>query len=64
VIPFVESDAHQAGALLAKSRTTDVVDAAVAVLAIRCQAEVVSGDVSGIVRLLSAGRSKLGVTAI
>ena len=64
VIPFVESDAHQAGALLAKSRTTDVVDGAVAVLAIRRQADVVSGDVSDIVRLLSAGRSKLGVTAI
>jgi predicted nucleic acid-binding protein len=64
VIPFAEADAHQAGALLGKSRTTDVVDGAVAALAIRRQAEVVSSDVSDIARLLAAARSKLGVVGV
>jgi hypothetical protein len=64
VVAFAEADAHQAGALLGKSRTADVVDASVAALAIRRQAKVVSGDVSDIVRLLSAGHSKLAVEGL
>jgi len=64
VIPFTEEDAHQAGALLGRSRTTDVVDGSVAALAIRRQVDVVSGDASDIVRLLSAARSKLRVLVV
>jgi hypothetical protein len=64
VVPFAETDAHHAGALLGKSRTTDVVDASVAVLAIRRQADVISGDAADIVRLLSVARSKLAVVDI
>jgi hypothetical protein len=64
VVPFTEADAHQAGALLGRSRTADVVDASVAVLAIRRQADVVSGDVSDITRLLTAARSRLRVADV
>jgi hypothetical protein len=64
VVPFAEADAHQAGVLLGKSRTTDVEDASVAALAIRRDADIVTGDASHIVRLLSVARSKLGVIAI
>jgi hypothetical protein len=61
VVPLGEADAHQAGALLGKSRTTDVVDASLVALAIRRKADVVSGDVSDIVRLLAAGHAKVDV---
>jgi len=64
VIPFTEEDAHQAGALLGRSRTTDVVDGSVAALAIRRQVDIVSGDASDIARLLSAARSKLRILAV
>ena len=64
VVPFTEADAHQAGALLGKSRTTDVVDAAVVVLAIRRQVDILSGDTSDIVRLLAAAHSKRAVIDI
>jgi hypothetical protein len=61
VVAFTETDAHQAGALLGKSRTTDVVDASVAALAVRSHADVISGDASDILRLLAAANAKLGV---
>lgn len=64
IVPFDEADAHQAGALLGKSRTTDVGDASVAALAIRRHADVLTGDASDIVRLLSAAQSKLAVIDI
>lgn len=61
VVSFAEVDAHQAGALLGRTRTTDVADASVAALAIRRQADIVTADRSDILRLLSAARSKLGI---
>jgi hypothetical protein len=61
VVPFAVADAHDAGALLGRSRTTDVGDAAVAALALRNNADVLTGNVSDIARLLSAARSKLRV---
>jgi hypothetical protein len=61
VVPFAGADAHQAGALLGRSRTTDVADASVATLAVRRHADIVTGDRTDITRLLSAARSKLGV---
>ena len=44
VVAFDEVDAHSAGALLAASDTSDVVDAAVVTLAIRRGADVLTGD--------------------
>jgi predicted nucleic acid-binding protein len=61
VVTFAEVDAHQAGALLGRTRTTDVTDASVAALAVRRQADIVTADRSDILRLLSAARSKLGI---
>jgi hypothetical protein len=59
VVTFGEADAHRAGALLAKSRTTDVVDAAVVVLALERGAEIQTADASDIRRLTGAARAKL-----
>lgn len=53
VVPFDETDAHSAGALLAASDTSDVVDAAVVTLAIKRGANVLTGD-GGDIRLLVA----------
>ena len=54
VVTFAEEAAHRVGALLGKSRTTDVVDAAVVVLAIQRRADIVSADSQDIARLLTA----------
>ncbi len=58
VVAFDEAGAHAAGALLGKTRTRDVVDAAVAELSIRKRANVVSDDADDIRRLLSAANAK------
>jgi predicted nucleic acid-binding protein len=61
VVPFDEPAAHAAGALLGKTRTKDVVDASVAALALRHEADVVSDDAEDIRRLLSAVRAKVSI---
>jgi len=64
VIPFDETAAHLAGSLLAKSRTKDVVDASVAVLAARFRATVVSDDADDLRRLLSAAGAKVSIVDV
>lgn len=54
VVAFDELAAHEAGALLGKARTKDVVDASVVVLAVKHRANIVSDDAADIVRLLAA----------
>lgn len=54
-----EPAAHRVGALLAASRTKDVVDAAVVELAVRSQADIATADRDDIARLLSAARGKV-----
>lgn len=61
VVPFDEPAAHTAGALLGKTRTKDVVDAAVAALAVQHGADIVSDDAADIRRLLSAARAKVTI---
>jgi predicted nucleic acid-binding protein len=61
VVPLDEAAAHLAGALLGRTRTTDVVDASVAALAMRHEADVVSADAQDIRRLLSAVRAKVAI---
>lgn len=58
VVPFDETSAHAAGRLLALTRTTDIADAAVAQLASKHHADIVSSDPDDIRRLLSAARAK------
>jgi predicted nucleic acid-binding protein len=61
VVPFDEAAAHAAGSLLGKSRSKDVVDASVAVLAIRRRADIVSDDAKDVKRLLSAARANTSI---
>lgn len=63
VVAFDEDDAHRAGALLGKSRTKDVVDAAVVSLAIRREADIATSDADDIAKLLSAARMKRSIVA-
>jgi hypothetical protein len=55
---FDETAAHAAGSLLGRTRTEDVVDASVVTLSIRHGADIVSGDVEDLSRLLSSARAK------
>ena len=61
VVAFDQAAAHRAGALLAKARTTDIVDASVVALAIQIHADVVTADLEDIVRLVAAAGAKTGV---
>jgi predicted nucleic acid-binding protein len=61
VVPFDEPAAHAAGSLLARTRTKDVVDAAVVVLSIQRAADVVSDDDEDLRRLLSVARAKVSI---
>ncbi|MEO8181100.1 MAG: PIN domain-containing protein [Deltaproteobacteria bacterium] len=64
IVPFAAADAHDAGALLGKSRSRDVVDAAVVALAIGRRADIQSGDGKDIRRLLAAAGAKLRVLEV
>jgi hypothetical protein len=64
VVAFAERDAHRAGELLRKSRTADVVDAAVVVLAVERGADIQTGDAGDIRRLTGAARAKLVIRGI
>lgn len=61
VAAFTEDDAHAAGRFLGPARTADVVDAAVVVLAVAHDAEIVTDDRRDTTRLLTAARSSLPV---
>ena len=63
VVPFDEDAAHGAGALLAKSRTKDVVDASVVALAFERSADIVTDDHDDIRKLLDACRGTARITA-
>jgi hypothetical protein len=64
VAAFDEPAAHRAGALLAKSRTKDVVDAAVVELAVRSQADIATDDRNDIAILLAAARAKTSIVGV
>ncbi|HYO97084.1 MAG TPA: PIN domain-containing protein [Polyangiaceae bacterium] len=61
VVAFDAAAAHAAGALLGKTRTRDVVDASVAELSIRRQADVVTDDAEDLRRLLSAANANTAI---
>src|SRR5689334_18795613 len=58
VVPLDESAAHRVGALLGKTRTTDLADAAVVVLALDRMAVIVTSDRADVERLTSAARAR------
>jgi hypothetical protein len=61
VVDFRKVDAHATGRLLARSRTSDIVDAAVVVLATDRAAEIVTADRADITHLLVAARISLPI---
>jgi len=54
VVPLGEDEAHEAGRLLATTRTTDVVDAVVVTVALRNKAVILTGDPADMERLVRA----------
>jgi hypothetical protein len=61
IVALDEDLAHRVGALLGKSRTNDVVDATVVVVAIERDIDIVSDDVGDIRRLVAAARTRTAV---
>ncbi len=64
VVPLAEGTAHRAGALLAKSKTRDVVDAVVVALAVERQADIVTSDVDDLQSLVDASGAKVHVARV
>ena len=64
VVPLGESEAHEAGWLLGKTRTADVVDAVVVTMAVRRQAIILTSDTDDIKRLVRASGREVGVVAV
>jgi predicted nucleic acid-binding protein len=58
VLPLDEEAAHEAGALLGMSSTSDIVDASVAVAALRRRADVLTSDSGDLRRLMALARAK------
>lgn len=56
-----ETGAHETGALLGKSRTTDIIDAALVSLAAKRMADIVTSDRADIERLASATGKKIRI---
>jgi predicted nucleic acid-binding protein len=64
IAPLGEGDAHEAGRLLGRSGTADVVDASVVAIAIRYRAVIVTGDVADMERLAAAAGGGVGVVGL
>jgi predicted nucleic acid-binding protein len=64
VVPLGESEAHQAGRLLGKTGTADVVDAVVVTIAIRQRAMILTSDPDDIQRLVRASGREVAVVAV
>lgn len=64
VVPLGETEAHEAGRLLGKSRTSDVVDAVVVAIAARKRATILTSDRDDIERLVTASGREITVIAV
>ena len=65
IVPFGESEAHEAGRLLGVTRTADVVDAAVVLAALRNSAAVIlTSDTDDMERLVMASGREVTVVAV
>lgn len=64
VVPLDETAAHQAGRLLGKTRTSDVVDAVVVTIAHQNKAAILTSDPDDIDRLARASGGEVAVVAI
>jgi hypothetical protein len=61
VVSFEEEAAHRVGALLGASKTSDIVDASVVALAVERKADIRTGDVKDLRKLIAAGRAKVRI---
>lgn len=64
VVALDESEAHQAGRLLGKTRTADVIDAVVVTVAIRHKALILTSDLEDIKRLVRASGREIAVILV
>ncbi len=64
VVPFGETEAHEAGRLLGMTKTSDVVDAVVVTTALRRQAMILTGDSEDLERLVRASGRDVVVVAV
>ncbi len=64
VVPLGESEAHEAGRLLGRTRTADVVDAVVVTTALRQKAMILTSDPVDIERLIRASGREVAVVAV
>ena len=64
VLSLGESEAHEAGQLLGKTGTTDVVDAVVVTIARRRKAIILTSDPDDIERLVRASGREIAVVAV
>lgn len=64
VVPLGESEAHEAGRLLGKTRTADVIDAVVVTVALRQNAMILTSDPADIKRLVRASGRDVPVISI
>jgi predicted nucleic acid-binding protein len=63
VVPFDERAAHRTGALLGKSKSSDIVDAAVVDLAAMTGSDIITSDSDDIERLVAASGKRIKVGA-
>ncbi len=64
VVALDEAGAHRAGALLGRSKTTDIADAAVVSLAVTRMADIVTSDRTDIQHLLSKTSARLRIVDV
>ena len=64
VVPFASAEGHAVGALLAKSSTSDVVDAHVVLTAARTGAAVITSDVGDLNALASHVRPRITIRPV
>lgn len=64
IVPIGESEAHEAGGLLGKTGTADVVDAVVVTIALRQQAIILTSDPDDIRRLIRASGREIPVISV
>ena len=64
VVPLGETDAHEAGRLLGRTKTRDVVDAVVVTTALRQGAAILTSDPEDIERLVRASGREAAVIGI
>ena len=64
VVPLGETEAHEAGRLLDRTKTRDVVDAVVVTIALRQKAAILTSDPEDIERLVRASGREVAVIGI